>query len=328
MPVILAAAAVLLLLLAGVLYENKAGKDAYDHFRPPGKHVAVGGRLQYYLATGERQPGQPLVVQLAGHGDWSRCWVEVQPEIARFARVLSYDRAGSGWSEPGPPPRKAERLVRELHDLLETLGEAPPYLLVGHSLGGPLARLFARLYPAEVVGMVWVDSAHEHMERFLPFYNKALSGLLFTWQAGRLLSRLGLMRLAGRRMILSGYASVQDPAAQAELLAQTSGPRFFDWMLAETRDLSRAGNWPEANASLGDLPVISIEAQYTPDPPPKYPPRQWREFLAGWKALHEDLSRLSSRLQRIPVQTGHQVMHEAPAVVINAVKEVFQNDLG
>jgi len=84
----------------------------------------------------------------------------VQPEIAKATRVCSYDRAGHGWSDPGPEPRDVAQHARELHTLLSKAGVAGPYVLVGHSLGGLYVRTFAAQYPGEVAGMVLVESSH------------------------------------------------------------------------------------------------------------------------------------------------------------------------
>lgn len=327
MPMILPLAVLLLLALAGALYERRAGKDAYERFRPPGRRVDVGGRRLYALVQGERRPGQPLVVCEAGHGDWSKCWMGVQAEVARFARVLAYDRAGSGWSDPGPLPRTPERMVADLHALLERCGEPGPFLLVGHSMGGPLSRLYFQRYPGEVCGMVWVDSAHERMIQFFPFYKKALASLLASILAGRALSRLGIARLVGKKLALAAYPSVSGPAAQAELQAQVCAPRFFDWLYAETAALGTPGWWPDPLPALGSLPVISIEAQYTREPPPHYPRKQWQQFLKGWYEIANEVTSLSKQVRRIPAPTGHAVMHEAPDLIVQAIREMVDGDL-
>ncbi|MDQ3827610.1 MAG: alpha/beta hydrolase, partial [Actinomycetota bacterium] len=87
-------------------------------------------------------------------------WANVQRVVAKTTRVCAYDRAGMGWSEPGPEPRDAKQISSELHTLLKGAGTVGPYVLVGHSTGGLYARMYAALYPEEVAGMVLVDSSH------------------------------------------------------------------------------------------------------------------------------------------------------------------------
>ncbi len=322
---ILAIAVVLFCLgLAGTHYEKQAARHDFERLRPPGKRIRVGDHALYMLAMGDRRPGQPLVVLESGHGDWSRVWAGVQPAIAEFARVIAYDRAGFGWSDPGPRPRTPLRIVTELHELLEQAGEQPPYLLVGHSMGAPFSRLFFNHYPQEVAGMVWVDSAHEELPRYIPFWKSAMANFLFLVQVGALLSRLGIVRLAGRRLILASYPSVRDPQAQATLVAQTAPPKLFDTLIDETRQMVKAKNWSDTPAGLGDLPVISIEVQYPVEAPPRYPLKQWAEFRAGWQAIHESLHHLSTNMHHIPANTGHVVMAEQPRLVIDAVREMLE----
>src|SRR4030095_2709756 len=118
-------------------------------FPPPGKLVDVGGWRLHLNCTGEARASQPTVILEAGLGDFSVEWSLVQPGVAKFARVCSYDRAGTGWSEMGPNPRTMRQIVFELHTLLEKAGVRPPYALVGHSYGGVLVRLYSITYPAE-----------------------------------------------------------------------------------------------------------------------------------------------------------------------------------
>jgi pimeloyl-ACP methyl ester carboxylesterase len=104
----------------------------------------------------------------SGLGGNSLEWIKVQRLLAQHVRVCSYDRAGYGWSEPGPLPRTSSRIVDELFELLKKADIAGPYVLVGHSFGGYTAQLFANRYPAETAGLALVDSSHpEQFERFL-----------------------------------------------------------------------------------------------------------------------------------------------------------------
>src|SRR2546428_1463462 len=122
---------------------------------PPGKLVDIGGYRLHINCTGK---GSPTVVLEAGAGDFSFDWSLVQAEVARFTRVCSYDRAGSASSDPGPIPRTMHQEVFELHTLLRRAGVEGPYVLVGHSYGGLLMRLYARQYPREGAGVGLVDS--------------------------------------------------------------------------------------------------------------------------------------------------------------------------
>ena len=119
----------------------------------------IGGYRLHINCTGT---GSPTVILDAGLGGTSLDWSKIQPEVARFTRVCSYDRAGYGWSESGAGPRTSQQIVQELHLLLVHAQVNGPYLLVGHSVGGLNMRLYAYRYPGEVAGMVLLDSTNEH----------------------------------------------------------------------------------------------------------------------------------------------------------------------
>ena len=102
--------------------------------------------------------GSPTVVFDAGWSDWAPAWAVVEPRIAAFTRACAYDRAGSGFSEPGPVPRTTERIATELHDALHAGNISGPFVLVGSAYGGDHVRAFADLFPTEVAGLVLVDA--------------------------------------------------------------------------------------------------------------------------------------------------------------------------
>jgi len=120
--------------------------------------VAVDGRSMRMLVAGT---GEATVVFENGAGGPLEHWGKVQPEVSRFARTVTYDRAGNGLSEDGPAPRDGRRIATELHRALRQADIAPPYILVGHSLGGLYIRIFAGLYPDDVAGLVLVDPTQE-----------------------------------------------------------------------------------------------------------------------------------------------------------------------
>ncbi len=108
------------------------------------------------------------MVQESGLAESLDTWKRVQPEIAQRTRVCSYDRAGYGYSDPGPMPRTSDRIASELHAALQSAGEKPPYLLVGHSFGGFNVRVFNAKYSDQVAGLILVDSTQEDQYRLLP----------------------------------------------------------------------------------------------------------------------------------------------------------------
>lgn len=152
---VLAWAALLMLLQATAI---QAQNESSPPLPPPGKLVDVGGWRLHLNCTGEARAGQPTVILEPGIGDFSVEWSLVQPGVAKFARVCSYDRAGDGWSDWGPHPRTFRQIVYELHTLLDKAGIKPPFVLVGQSYGGWLTRLYAFTYPSDVVGMALVDA--------------------------------------------------------------------------------------------------------------------------------------------------------------------------
>lgn len=122
-------------------------------YPPPGKLVDVGGYRVHLYCTGE---GSPTVV-IAGT-EFSFDWALVQPRVAAFTRVCTYDPSGTAWSDPGPS-LTCDTRIRELHTVLKNAGVEAPYIVVGLSVGAIAARLYANRYPEETAGMVIVDHA-------------------------------------------------------------------------------------------------------------------------------------------------------------------------
>lgn len=120
--------------------------------------VVVNGRTTRMLVAGS---GDVTVVFENGYPAPLETWGRVQPAVSEFAKTVAYDRAGIGLSDAGPLPRDGRRIADELHDALRRANVSPPYILVGHSLGGLYARAFTGEYPGDVVGVVLVDPTHE-----------------------------------------------------------------------------------------------------------------------------------------------------------------------
>jgi pimeloyl-ACP methyl ester carboxylesterase len=134
---------------------NSGSAPADIVYTRPGQLVDAGGfRLNLYCMGS----GSPAVVFDSGWGDWAPAWSKVQPEIAKWTRACSYDRAGTGFSEPGPMPRTSGRIAKELRTALHRAGVTGPYILVGSAFGGDNVRTFADLYMDEVAGLVLDDA--------------------------------------------------------------------------------------------------------------------------------------------------------------------------
>ena len=121
-------------------------------------YVPVDGRMIRMLVAGR---GPATVVFENGLNGPLEHWGQVQPQVSAFARTVTYDRAGVGLSDGGPPLRDGREIARELHDALVVADVPAPYILAGHSLGGLYVRVFAGMYPDDVSGMVLVDPTHD-----------------------------------------------------------------------------------------------------------------------------------------------------------------------
>ena len=162
---------------------------------PPGKLVTINGTNLHILAEGKKSD-QPTVVIEAGGGLSVPFGYWLSEGLKNHVRVIRYDRAGLGYSDECKSPRDPETVAKELHELLIKAGESPPYLMMGHSIGGPYIRVFTELYPNEVVGMVFLDATHpDHIERYnapkkTDFKYK---GYLWTIRAQAILADMGIL---------------------------------------------------------------------------------------------------------------------------------------
>jgi len=144
-----------LIVLAGAVFQFSMTLWESHLYPPPGKLVDIGGLRLHINCTGA---GSPTVIMEAGPNDSSVIWQLVQPEISRFTRVCSYDRAGFGWSDAPNEPRTSINIANELERLLTRAAVPGPYVLVGHDFGTLDLRVFAARHRQQVAGMVFVDS--------------------------------------------------------------------------------------------------------------------------------------------------------------------------
>jgi pimeloyl-ACP methyl ester carboxylesterase len=156
----------MLVLWVSIPSRTSAQSDSTFSFPPLGKLIDIGGWKLHLYGQGTDKKG-PTVILEAGAGDFSFDWSLVQPEVAKFARVYSYDRAGAAWSDMGPKPHTMQQSVYNLHTLLLKAKVPGPYILVGASYGALLVRLFAQQHPKEVAGIILVDGGYENYQMFI-----------------------------------------------------------------------------------------------------------------------------------------------------------------
>jgi pimeloyl-ACP methyl ester carboxylesterase len=268
---------------------------------PPGILVDVGGHKLHIRCVGPAA-GEPTVVLEAGGGASSTAWSLVQDALSPRVRTCAYDRAGSGWSEPGPTPRTMRQEVFELHALLNAASVPGPFVLVGHSMGGLLVRLYTEQYGKDVIGVVLVDPTHED-GRF-----------------GQLRPGDTQPRIVRLREQATGRAI---PEPRREGRASTQYKPEDDYLAEEFQQihLSRKAN-PEP---LGGRPLIVLLAA-KPDPaPPGVSEALWNELRQEKAAQKKDLVRLSrnSKLVWDP-SSGHHIYRDNPQLVTRAIEDVIE----
>jgi pimeloyl-ACP methyl ester carboxylesterase len=269
--------------------------------------VDVGGYRLHINCVGT---GSPTVVIDAGHGGWSASWSSwVQPEAARTTRVCTYDRAGMGWSEPGPLPRTAKHFAQELHTLLHNARVPGPYVLVGHSLGGLPVRVFAHDYAAEVAGVVLIESMHPRQAKPAtpttpPQTTAPASELsIFTLPA-----RIGVLRmLAGPLQLKAGLS----PEVANAYVAFGVTPRFIQTQLDESQGMGESLAQAGAVTSLGAVPLIVLSRGQNPD--------------QEWQGMQADLLHLSSNSQHVIAdQSGHNIQLDQSAAAVEAIVKMVE----
>lgn len=315
-------AVLLIAVLAGVTYEQIGEHRDRQRLPQIGRSVDIGGRSLNIFCSGQ---GSPVVILESGNGEPGYAWSEIQPEIASFTESCWFDRAGEGWSDPGPFPRTSAATSTELHELLHRAGIPPPYVLVGHSLGGLNARVYDGMYPNDVAGAVLVDAAHEDEPKRAPAFMLGHTPSRSLWRPiwilGQTARQLGILRLLTPREQLP-----PDPAQRTRdqiIRALRQQPKAIAVQFDATLPESYA---QAANAGgFGDRPLIVLTAGNIDTS--AHPTEEDREFVAYRQVwMHEiqpKLARLSTHGRQIIVaRSGHEIPRDAPDAVIAAAREV------
>lgn len=317
---------VALLLVGGALYQSICTAWDKKAYPPPGQMFDIGGYKVHLRSMGS---GGPAVILESGLGSVSSDLGLVQPEIAKFTQVISYDRAGTGWSEPSPFPRTSGQIVRELHTLLEKAAISKPYILMGHSFGGANVQLYAATYPDEVVGLILVDSCHEEQLQRLPLgpferqirwmEDERIISFLSTFGISRLLTlRYGKQTASFlpesmrkvRLALCSTTKHARTIAQEATLLADS-----FE-------ELARAGR-----SLIEDKPCFVLTAGREVSPAVLGVSEDQRQAIHEvqlvWKELQDELASKFKRSRHIIAkESDHMIPWHQPKLIVEAAKQL------
>ncbi|MFC3748263.1 alpha/beta fold hydrolase [Paenibacillus sp. GCM10012306] len=279
----------------------------YDRYRykPAGQHISIGSRELHAHVTGN---GKTTIVMEAGMGGNLLDWSLVQPELSRDATVVTYDRAGLGWSEGSDKPATCQQYVDDLRSLLAALELQPPYVLVGHSFGGMVMRLFAAEYPDEVKSLILVDAVHEgrYLATDMLETGQRNRDSLNQLRLGYLLSPTAIPRLAGRHI---GSRRLPPPMLE-QVKAAGYRNSAYKAIYAELLDAHESAlQLATAEPLRVDLPIVVLSAG-----------QQDKEWHRGQLQLAE----LTSRTQHIVVRDSwHSIQIYRPDVVIDAIRSLL-----
>jgi len=334
------ALAFLLAAVLGFIYEEIGRRQDSQHRFRVGRAVDVGGRSLNMDCSGSGRPA--VILESGGGGYGGYGWRMVQDGVAKFTTVCWYDRAGEGWSDPAPTARNSAMIINDLHELLQRAPVRGPYVLVGHSMGGEYVRIYAARFPADVVGMVLVDSTHPDQREpsfMLSPVNRmhefARRNLCF---ALPVLEHLGVIRFAMWRAqiyVPKEFSSYHDAITLAMRNQRIKGMETeADQGCAATaggviQPDKGSGN-PEVDSaasragSLGDRPLIVLTARQYWKPDDPVAAKQIANFHEIWvHQLQPELARLSTNGKQFIVENSdHGIPEQAPESVVTAVHEV------
>ena len=273
--------------------------------------------------------GAPTVILESGCGVPASGWKAVQSEVAKFTRVCSYDRAGTGWSDSGPMPRTSLQMVKELHTLLQNASVPPPFVMVGHSLGGFNVRVYNAEYSSEVAGVVLVDASHEKAEEVAPPGVKEAAEK----QKVQLKQMLSISRIAipigiGRLFLKRSWGEpLFPPGFQSELAYLQLESKQLEGMTGELDSFQEDAQEVSKTGDFGDKPLIVLTAgrglgqAEIPQGVSKKDFDDYHQIFAT--DLQNQLAHLWTRGKQIVIpDSGHMIPMEKPQAVVSAIREV------
>jgi pimeloyl-ACP methyl ester carboxylesterase len=293
--------------VVGASYQAISTRREQRLYRPPGQLVDIGGYRLHLYCSGE---GGPTVVLDYGRVGSYLDWYYVQPQVARFARVCSYDRGGYGWSDPSPKPRLPSAMAEELHTLLANAGEKPPYVLVGHSFGSFDVLTYAHKYREEVAGIVLVDGAHP--DERLPFHWQDKLWL----RAMQFTAPFGLPRW--RRWCGGGPPEIAPIKTAIFCRSHVYRTNYDQW--------TAFPDGAEEVRKLGALEDLSLHVvSRDPDRQSSSEGPAFSSRERHWLKLQQQFLQLSTNATHtIATGSGHDVMTDRPEVVVESIRKTVE----
>ena len=296
---------------AGATYQWFASRNDLAATPPPGRLVDVGGHRLHLWCTGSTAPGAPTVFFDSGLGGDAFDWTDIAPEIGKFTQACTYDRAGMGYSDPGPVPRTSAQIAQELAQLIQNSGIAGPVILVGLSFGGFNTRIVASEHPDLVAGLVLVGASHENQgERY------AAAGLpsgrppAVLLKLGPIAASLGILRLMG--VTLAAPPEQAPDQVRGFVLATAYRTSRYYAMRSELQHTRESGLEVAATRRQLTIPLVVVS-----------PGNESGVRAEINRELQADLVTLSTRAcQVIAEESGHGIGNQ-PEFVISAIRDVL-----
>jgi pimeloyl-ACP methyl ester carboxylesterase len=303
-------------IIAGWSFGEAWQKHHYN--QPPGKFFIVNGKSLHIECSGQGSPA--VVLESAASAPWSE-WRLVQPQLSDVTRVCSYDRSGHGWSPPSSDARDAEAVVRDLHGLLDSAGVLRPFVLVGHSAGGPYVREYAHEYPNEIAGVALIESSSPQQMDELPGFRASYEederdarGLALWKDRARVWS--GWDRLVGNCSV-SSSKTIQGKWV-AQYAAMACRPGYVDTDEIELPYFEASSKESAQLKSFGSIPLLVVSRDVTFGVDDESP--RGRAQQPVWEREQEEEKTLSQRSWRVIAQnSGHMVPIEHPDVIVREV---------
>jgi pimeloyl-ACP methyl ester carboxylesterase len=313
---------ILVIALIGAAYEAVGRRRAANDFPAPGKLVDIGGRR---IQIDCRGSGSPTVVFEDGLDvGGSTSWMGVHDSISKTTRACAYSRAGVMWSDARDGAQSGKHVAEDLHSALSIAGEHPPFVMVGHSLGGPYIMIYTKYFGSDVAGLVFVDASHpDQVATFRSLTPMTLASSVKAFRVASLFSRFGLVR----KFAAADSAPPQPirAARASAAYASTSLSGMLKEVDAFDQTLAEAGTFRK----LGDRPIFVLTATAPMSKADleqmKMTVAQGAEYQARWLTMQNDEASWSTRSQHQSIESGHYIQFEHPSVVIAAVRSVIDS---